>query len=175
MAVKFSCGVLYRILFLYDYNTICSLNLVDSIYQNPRSRHRYVVQSFSLLFGVSWHRYEDLGRSWEDDWTLGDIPILGENFCIDPRDKFHAFFRSSLRHEASFLSNINVWQTCAQTGSFWELCKLCSHWSLERQIWNALLKQAFNFKSIVRSTVYVYMDNIECKKVDYHPASSCPI
>lgn len=48
-----------------------------------------------------------------------------------------------------------------------ELHKLCSHWSLERKIWNGLLKQAFNCKSIVESTVYVYIYSMQCKKVHF--------
>lgn len=45
-------GFLTEFFFLHDCSRICSLSLVDSVSQNPQSRHRNAVQSFSLLFGV---------------------------------------------------------------------------------------------------------------------------
>lgn len=75
------------------------------------------MQSFSLLFSVSWHRYEDLGRSSEDDWTLKEHTYVRSKFLHWSNEQISyikLLFRSSPRHEASYLSTINVWQICAQ-------------------------------------------------------------
>lgn len=84
-----SCCECFRVEFFTEFlslwfSRVCSLNLVDSIYQNPQSRRRNIVQSFNLLFGVSWHTCEDLGRSWEDDRTLKEHTYVKSKFLHWP-------------------------------------------------------------------------------------------